>query len=233
MKRFSIVWDFDGTILPNEPHDSEQSLLLHVMNQTQKPFGWLKKRYANAIIYADRHERLRRTFKKSYIWLLKGTPSTALDDVCRDLAEKISTADRNVFCKLKENGYDMFVLSCGTTDLSRRVLKIGGLLNCFSLIEGNRFQFDEDRINGMELRLPDPKDKLHMMQKLNLSPVSTMVVGDGYTDLPLLKWSSIPVVIDRSGKKKKQFTSHNFYFISSIPKIMHIIEEHVTWNCAP
>jgi phosphoserine phosphatase len=115
------------------------------------------------------------------------------------------------------------VLSCGTADLSERVLKIAGLLNCFSLIEGNRFQFDEDRINGMELRLPDPKGKLHMMQKLNLSPVSTMVVGDGYTDLPLLDWSALPVLIDRSGKKKKYFSDRNFYFISSIPEIVNII----------
>jgi phosphoserine phosphatase len=223
MKRFTIVWDFDGTILPHDPYDSEQSLLMHVMNQTQKPLGWLKKRYANAIIYADRRERLRRTFKMSYIRLLKGTPAAELDDVCRGLAEKISTADRNVLYKLKENGYDMMVLSCGTADLSERVLKIAGLLNCFSLIEGNRFQFDEDRINGMELRLPDPKGKLHMMQKLNLSPVSTMVVGDGYTDLPLLDWSALPVLIDRSGKKKKYFSDRNFYFISSIPEIVNII----------
>ncbi|MGD8755949.1 MAG: HAD family hydrolase, partial [Desulfobacterales bacterium] len=128
-----------------------------------------------------------------------------------------------VLYKLKENGYDMMVLSCGTADLSERVLKIAGLLNCFSLIEGNRFQFDEDRINGMELRLPDPKGKLHMMQKLNLSPVSTMVVGDGYTDLPLLDWSALPVLIDRSGKKKKYFSDRNFYFISSIPEIVNII----------
>ena len=228
VRRFTIVWDFDGTILPLDPYDSEQSVLMHVMNQAQKPFGWLKKRYTKAIIYADRHERLRRTFKTSYIRLLKGTPAAELDDACRDLAEKISTADRNVFYKLKENGYDMMVLSCGTADLGERVLKIAGLLNCFSLIEGNRFQFDEDRINGMELRLPDPRDKLHMMQKLNLSPVDTMVVGDGYTDFPLLDWSALPVLIDRSGKKKKYFSDRNFYFISSIPEIVNIIEENVT-----
>ncbi len=52
--------------------------------------------------------------------------------------------------------------------------------------------------------------------------------GDGYTDLPLLNWSSIPVMIDRSGKKKKRFTSNNFHFITSIPEIMNIIEETVT-----
>ncbi|MGD9417203.1 MAG: haloacid dehalogenase-like hydrolase [Desulfobacterales bacterium] len=225
MKKLTIVWDFDGTILPHEPYDSEQSLLIHAMHRKQKPFGWLKKVYAKGIIYADQREHLRRTFKTSYIRLLKGTSSAELDDVCRDLAVKIPKMDRTVFRKLKEDGHDMMVLSCGTADLSERVLRFAGILNCFSLVEGNRFQFDEDLINGMELRLPDPRDKLHMMQKLNLSPVDTMVVGDGYTDFPLLDWSALPVLIDRSGKKKKYFSDRNFYFISSIPELMNIIQK--------
>ena len=228
MAAHTIIWDFDGTILPIAPFDSEQSLLMYRMNHPDKPFGWFKKSYAKAIIYADRRERFRKTFKKSYIRLLKGTPSAALDKVCRNLAEKISTADRNCLWKLKNDGYDMMVLSCGTVDLSERILKFAGIVDCFGLIEGNRFQFDEDRIAGMQLRLPDPDDKLTMMNKLNLSPQRTIVVGDGYTDLPLLNWSSIPVIMDRTGKKKKGFTSYNFHFITSIPEIMNIIPETVT-----
>ena len=228
LSTFTIICDFDGTILPLAPFDSEQSLLLHRMNQPQQTFGLLKKAYVKAIVYADRRERLRKTFKESYIRLLKGTRSNMLDDVTRDLAGKISEADRKVFLKLKKDGYDMQVLSCGTADLSERVLTFAGLSDCFSRIEGNRFQFEADRIAGMQLRLPDPEDKLNMIKKSNLSPDRTMVVGDGYTDLPLLKWSSIPVIIDREGKKKKQFTSQNFYFISSVPEIMNIIEENAT-----
>jgi phosphoserine phosphatase len=226
MEKPTIIWDFDGTILPLAPFDSEQTLLLHRMNHPEEPFGLLKKAYVKAIIYADRRERLRKTFKRSYIRLLKGTTFKVLDEVCRDLAQKISTVDRNVFWQLKADGYDMLVLSCGTTDLSERVLTFAGLLDCFNQIEGNRFQFDSDRIVGMQLRLPNPEDKLAMVKKLNLSPDRTIVIGDGYTDFPLLNWASIPVIIDRSGQKKKQFTSHDFYFISSIPEIMNIIEEN-------
>ena len=219
MKKFTIVWDFDGTILPLEPYDSEQSLLIHVMNQSRKPYDWLKKVYIKAIIYADQHERLRRTFKTSYIRLLKGTPSGVIDEVCRSLAEKIPAADRRILRQLKADGYHMMVLSCGTADLSARVLKFARLLNCFSLVEGNRFKFDQDRLNGMALRLPNPKDKLHMMRTLNLSPEDTMVIGDGYTDLPLLKWSAMPVLIDRSGKKKKYFSDRNFYLYPQFRKL--------------
>ena len=111
MNNHTILWDFDGTILPITPFDSEQALLINRMKQPDKPFSLLKKAYVKAIIYADQHERLRKTFKKSYIRFLNGTPSKVLDQVCRDLAKKISTEDRKVFWKLKANGYDMMVLS--------------------------------------------------------------------------------------------------------------------------
>jgi phosphoserine phosphatase len=230
MEKFTIIWDFDGTLLPMAPFDSEQSLLVYRMSQTENPFSWFKKGYARVIIYADRREWFRKTFKKAYVRLLKGTPASALDEVCRNIAHKISTADRSFLRKLKDTGYDMIVLSCGTADLSERVLKVAGLKDCFSLIEGNRFRFIADRIAGMDFQIPDPKDKLELAKNLKLSPESTIVVGDGYTDLPLLNWSSIPVMMDRTGKKKKRFTSNNFYFISCIPEIMNIIEENITWR---
>ena len=226
-KPLTIIWDFDGTILPLAPFDSEQSLLRYRMNLREEPFGWLKKAYVNAIVYADRRERLRRTFKKSYIRLLKGTPSSVLDDVSRDLAETIPTADRRVFRQRKRDGYEMMVLSCGTADLSERILSFAGIMECFSRIAGNRFQYDADRIMGMQLQLPNPEDKLAMIKKLKLPADRTMVVGDGYTDLPLLDWASIPVIIDRSGRQKKQFISRRFYFIFSVFEIMEIIEENL------
>ena len=228
MKKFTIIWDFDGTILPIDPFDSEQTLLALRMSLPDNPSGLLKKAYAKAIIYADQHQRLRRTFKMSYMRLLKGTPSSLLDDVSRHLAEKISPADRNVLWKLNEDGFDMMVLSCGTADLSERVLKFAGIYECFSLIEGNRFHFEADRIVGMDLRLTDPEEKLSMVQKLNLSPERTMVIGDGYTDFPLLNWSALPVIIDRSGKNKNRLVANGFYFISAIPEITRIIEENIT-----
>ena len=122
----------------------------------------------------------------------------------------------------------MMILSCGTADLSERVLEIAGLRDCFRLIEGNRFRFIKEQITGMNFHIPDPDDKLTFAKNLNLSPEHTIVVGDGYTDLPLLNWSSIPVMIDRSGQKKKRFTSHDFYFISSIPELINIIEENIS-----
>ena len=219
----TIVWDFDGTILPLEPYDSEQTLLIHVMNQTRNPLGYLKKGYARIIVFADQHERLRWVFKASYIRLLKGTTVAVIDEVCRNLAEKILSTDRDIFRKLKEEGHNMIVLSCGTADLSERILKFAGIFNCFSLIEGNRFQFDADRISGMQLRVPNPDDKLALVRKLNFSPNQTIVVGDGYTDLPLLNWSAIPVLINRGHRKKENPDTRYFDVVTSIPEILNIV----------
>lgn len=219
------MWDFDGTILPLKPFDSEQSLLIHRMNQPENPFGRFKKGYARAIIYADRREWFRKTFKRSYIQLLKGTPSSLLDEVCRRMAEMITHVDRQTLRALKHDGHTMLLLSCGTADLSERILTFAEIRVCFNLIEGNRFEFDENRIKGMDLRLPDPKDKLQLAHTLNLSPERTIVVGDGYTDLPLLNWSAMPILIDRSGKKKKQFSAYNFYFITAIPQLRNVIKK--------
>jgi phosphoserine phosphatase len=198
------------------------------MDQPGIQFGWLKKRYAKAIIYADRREWFRKTFKRSYIRLLKGSHVSVLDDVCRRLAAKITKADRSALHTLKHDGHRMLVLSCGTADLSERILEFAGLRDCFECIEGNRFLVDKSRIKGMDLRLPNPQDKLNVMRTQNLSPERTIVVGDGYTDLPLMNWSAIPVMIDRTGRKRKRFTSHNFYFISSIPEILKITEDTET-----
>jgi len=223
MKTFTIIWDFDGTLLPNDPYDSEQSLLMYKLYETEEKVPLLLHALTRLLIYADNRERLRKTFKRYYTWFLNGTSITELDRVSERLATKIPEADRQAIIRLKTQGHIMMVFSCGTVDLSERVLKFAGLSDCFSLIEGNRFQFAEDRIVGMQLQLPDPDDKLKRVKLLKLSPERTIIVGDGYTDLPLLNWSSIPVMIDRTGKKKKRFTSHNFYFITSIPEIMNVV----------
>jgi len=70
MKRYTIIWDFDGTILQPEPYDSEQSLLMHKLNQSGESISLFKRVVARTIIYADMKELFRRTFKKLYLYLL-------------------------------------------------------------------------------------------------------------------------------------------------------------------
>jgi len=40
-----------------------------------------------------------------------------------------------------------------------------------------------------------------------------------------LSWAGIPVLIDRTGKKKAQYAKKNYHVISSIPEIVEMIEK--------
>ncbi len=225
MKKYTIIWDFDGTILQPEPYDSEQLLLLHKLHQSREKIPFFMHVIGRAIIYADMKEWFRRTFKKLYLSLLMDTHIEMLDHVAKLLAEKISEVDRQTLLRLKESGHTMMVLSCGTVDLSERVLKIAGLDNCFCMIEGNRFQIENDRIIGMDFHIPNPEDKLKLINAQYIRPENAIVIGDGYTDRPLLNWAGIPVLIDRTGKKKARYTKKGYHVIVSIAEIGEMIEK--------
>jgi len=225
MKKYTIIWDFDGTLFPREPYDSEQSLLIHRLIQSKDSISLFKRVLVRAIIYADMKERLRKTFKKLYIWFLKGTKTEALDLVASLLAKKISEADRQTLLRLKKDGHNMMVISCGTADLSERILRIAGVDNCFSMIEGNRFQIHNDQIIGMNSHIPNPENKLKLIISQGIRPEESIAIGDGYTDFPLLDWAGVPVLIDRTGEKKDRYTKTNYHYISSIPEIVEMIEK--------
>lgn len=119
------------------------------------------------------------------------------------------------------------ILSCGTADLIERVINFAGLDNCFTLIPGNRFQFTNNLISGMDFHLIDPRDKLKVMQALGISIQQSIVVGDGYTDLPILDAAGIPVMIDRSGKKREDYLKKNYYFISTVSELGDVLKKTV------
>ena len=224
MKKYAIIWDFDGTLFPREPYDSEQSLLIHRLIQSKDSISIFKRVLIRAIIYADMKERFRKTFKRLYIWFLKGTKTEALDLVAGLLAKKISEADRQILLRLKENGHNMMVISCGTADLSERILKIAGVDNCFSMIEGNRFQIQDNQITGVDSHVPNPEDKLKLIISQGIRPEESIAIGDGYTDFPILDWAGVPVLIDRTGEKKDQYAKTKYHYITSIPEIIEMIE---------
>jgi len=223
MRTYSIIWDFDGTLLPNDPYDSEQSLMLYRLNEAGENIPVILRAITRLMIYADNKECLRKTFKRFYVWFMKGTHVTALDKVSERLAAKISAADRKVIRHLNTQAQKMIVLSCGTADLSERALKMAGLNDCFDIIEGNRFNIDDNRICGMTYGMDDPGDKVKFLQKNGFSPDNAIAVGDGYTDIPMLDWARISIIVDRTGEKQEQLRHKNYHFISSISEIVNVL----------
>jgi len=225
MKHYTILWDFDGTILPTDPYDSEQSLLRHLLENAPGNISSLKRIVAKIAILADRKEWIGQAFKKYYVWILKGTPASALDRVSHQLAAKISPTDRKALRDLHEMGHRLLLISCGTLDLSERILRHAGLDDIFDSIYGNRFQWHQDRIVGMDLQLLGPNDKLNAVVRAGITAETAIAVGDGYTDLPLLDWVDIPILLDRSGLKQKKLRHKNYRFVSSIHEVVEMIKE--------
>jgi len=209
MKPSMIIWDFDGTLLPNEPHDSEQTLMLYKLRKTGKKTPFFIRALAMILLYADQKEHLRKVFKRFYIQFMTGTAMDMFDPVCTRLAAKISETDRQAIMHLANQGYRMIVLSCGTVNLCENILQKAGLAGCFESIAGNRFESENGKISTMTLHIPNPEDKVKYLSKRKIEPSRCMAVGDGYTDIPMLDWAKISVLIDRTGRKQIKYVHKN------------------------
>ena len=224
MKNKTIIWDFDGTLLPQAPYDSEQTLMLFKLDETVPRPPCIVRVMARILICADRRQMLRKTFKRFYIRLMKGTPTAVMDQIGRRLSDRIPPRDRQAIRRLKSENYRMLVLSCGTADLSERTLADAGLGGCFETIAGNRFKISQGVINGMTLHVANPVDKVKWLESRGISAEEAIAVGDGYTDIPLLDWAKVSVLLDRSGKKHKKYAHKNYHFVQSLSEILNIVE---------
>ena len=223
MSRYNIIWDFDGTLLPNDPYDSEQSLMRYKLYEAGQRVPVFTHALARLLIYADQKEYLRKVFKRFYIRFMTGTSVDIFDPVCTQLAAKISEADRRALMQLANLGHRMIVLSCGTANLCESTLQKAGLGDCFEIIAGNRFESENGKISAMTLHIPNPADKVRFLAGQKIEPGRCMAVGDGYTDIPMLDWAEIPVLIDRSGRKQIKYAHKNYRFVRSLPEILGII----------
>lgn len=223
MKKNTIVWDFDGTLIPNDPYDSEQTLMQCRLAEAGNRISTFTRTLAGLMIYADQKEFFRKTFKHFYIWFLTGTPVHIFDPVCTRLAAKISASDRQTLHALADQGHRMMVLSCGTVNLSEGTLQKAGLAKCFETFAGNRFESQNGKISAMKLHIPNPPDKVRFLVEQGIDPGTSVAVGDGYTDIPMLDWAKISVVVDRTGSKRKKFAHKDYRFVQSLPEILDII----------
>jgi phosphoserine phosphatase len=222
-RRFNLVYDFDGTLLPMGPWDSEQELLLAWMQESRPP-AW-RRRYFRLVAEGDRRGWLRRSFKWHYLRLLRGAPQELLERVTERLAARIPPEDRAALREQRDRGHRLLVASCGTADLSERVLEACGVRACFEAVLANRFVFREGRVAGLRLEVPSGQSKVQLLESLHLDPADTVSIGDGATDLPLWEWSAVPVVLDRTGAGRARFGAKSYHFVSATPGVLELLEQ--------
>ncbi len=222
MPKPTIVWDFDGTLLPSDPYDSEQLLLHYLLKFYKNKMPLTERLIGKVALFTDRKQLVPAFFKYVYSRLLTGMPVSIIGTIADALARTISEHDRLVFFKLKEQGFPMMVLSCGTADLSRKVLQKADIDSCFDHIEGNHFRILENTIVGTDVRVPNPKSKITLLtDTYGLTAQEVVAVGDGYTDIPLLDWAGVSILIDRKGTKSVR--NDRYLTISSISEILAIM----------
>jgi len=221
---YTIIWDFDGTLIPNDPYDSEQSLMMYMLYEAGQRISVFTHTLARLLIYADQREHLRKIFKPFFIWFMTGTSVDIFDPVCKRLAAKISQADRRALKQLANQGHRMIVLSCGTANLSENTINQAGLGDCFDIFAGNRFESENGKISTMKLHIPNPEDKVRFLAAQKIDSGRCLAVGDGYTDIPMLDWAKIPVLLDRTGRKQIKYAHKNYRIVKSVPEILDIVE---------
>ena len=222
MTPHTIIWDFDGTLYPLRPLDSEQALLKMRRSQFQKGMHRFLDLWIEGLIYGDQHQwfrnrQSRKLYRMLYGWALKGTPAAFLDRAAEDTAALISGDDRKTLHEMRRSGLRMLVISCGTLELCEKVLKKAGIRDCFETVRANPLILESGNIVGGVSQVVAAEDKLTLARQLTGTPPKGVVaVGDGYTDIPLLDWAEYPVMVDPDQSNQRKYTSKPYHFIPSI-----------------
>jgi phosphoserine phosphatase len=75
----------------------------------------------------------------------------------------------------------------------------------------------------MTLHIPNPQDKVRYLTKRKIEPGRCIAVGDGYTDIPVLDWAKMSVLVDRTGRKQIKYAHKNYHFVRSLPEILDVM----------
>jgi phosphoserine phosphatase len=212
-----VLWDFDGTLIP---FDSEQFLL------DSLPLAGLRALGARLFVYADRHGWDPAMLKVLYGWCLRQVSLTALEDICARIGTSIPEAERSALRALATRGVDMQVLSCGTADLSRGVLRAAGLADCFSRVLANPLIARDGRIAGIERRIFLPETKVDLVAQYGIPWEQIIAVGDGITDLPLLDRVGLPILI-AMGKRAARFAGRGYRIVPSLAEAIALIGSQI------
>ena len=229
MTLHTIIWDFDGTLYPLCPYDSEQTLLQAQRTRSRQSLPTTRSFLTALLIHMDRLQWfktgiMRRLYMIFYGRVLAGTPAPLLDVAAAEIAGRMMPGDIETLRELYEKGIRMLVISCGTLDLSEKIIQKAGVRECFESIKANPLRLRDNVIIGVESRVVTAADKLSVAKELTGNAAQGVAaVGDGYTDIPLLDWAQYPVMIDPDRSKQSRYAGKPYFFadsVSAVPRIL-------------
>lgn len=199
MKKSLIAFDFDGTLYPPVPYDSEDWLMLKAGRGNP-----LKALYAR---YAIISEHTRNFDFKSYNKVLsynaKNMPVSLIDEIVDAICKQAENISFEPLYRLKEMGNTLAIVSCGTDVMIERFLEKLGITDLFVGYKAKKLLFDDKRILGYdfgEVKGPEFKVKTCLEYKEEFNCSSIVSIGDGATDIAMFKHSDYAVFIDWANK---------------------------------
>lgn len=198
-KKNLVAFDFDGTLYPIHPYDSEQRLVL----STAKGRGHLNRVRANRMVQKDREGRMGMgEFNRRYHDMLGGCTPSHIEQVAADLYALVDPKQFSLLKELSEKA-DLAILSCGTENIIHAFLSLYKIEHHFFLISGKSLHFNEGSKPDILCSIGSPEEKRSVFAELKKGYTNSIAVGDGPTDIPMLEEADLALVIDWSGKEAK------------------------------
>ena len=127
--------------------------------------------------------------------LLKGIPTSVLDDICSRLT--LSTGARTTISALKALGYHTVLVSGGFTYFARYIAEQLGI----DEVHANALDIDEGEVTGhVQLPIINGAKKAaiaeHTAERLGIDMSQVVCVGDGANDLPMMALADLGVAFN-------------------------------------
>lgn len=193
---YLISFDFDGTLYPFCPCDSECWTLavLCGLDMGKGPANPDQEEVSCFIADAMAGKISRDGFASMIARRTIGSPIKAFDrstDILIDLALSRDPGLRDSIASLKAKGVHLAINSCGSDYIITLFLKKLGLLDLFTFIDARRFLVKDDRIISIEPIWLESSVKAVNLQRrrLELGSPCCISIGDGFTDKAFLEAS--------------------------------------------
>jgi phosphoserine phosphatase len=195
-KEALIAFDFDGTLYPIDPYDSEQMLMLSCASHK----GKLNRKRTKLAVAKDQKGNMDWTsFTASYRQHTRSCTKDQISSVTRDLLKKVHPDQFRHFFELSRFA-DLVIISCGTENIVQAFLEDLGLFDLFAGIWGKHFEFMEGKVTDMKIHVQGPQDKARILGGLAKDYKHVIAIGDGPTDIPMLNTADLGLIIDWTGK---------------------------------
>ena len=194
MNRKVVFFDFDGTLYPFAPIDSED-LLICLGAETKE-----EKAYAEDLRIRDEKGLVSpQELTDAEQRLIIGRKETILDEDALFISNGAGERFLEPLRQLKEAGMSLYVITCGIAEIAERFLKLQKVEDIFDGVYGKHLRIKDDIITDIDYsEIGNSEDKKSKAcEIMNKFPGwKSVAVGDGVTDLPVFSMADRAVFID-------------------------------------